>query len=100
MVASGCGSTGYVDKNPITCPTSDSESCYYINSNKPIQPYSQSVFYQGQNVPTVGLLPSNCDQYEACAYLGNVGVWAVWETDPTGASKLEATYGPPTDSTG
>jgi hypothetical protein len=96
----GPGGT-YGAAHPIQCSTDDSESCYYVNSNKPVSPNPQSVSYNGMTVATVGLLPPNCSTYNACTYLGNVGVWQVWDTNPKGTSHLEATYGaPPSGSTG
>jgi hypothetical protein len=85
----------YGAAHPIQRATDDSESCYYVNSNKPVAPNPQSVSYSGSTVPTVGQLPTQCLTYTACTYLGNVGVWQVWNTNPKGSGKLEATYGPP-----
>ncbi len=84
----------------INCTTGDSESCYYTDSNKPTPPSPQSVSFNGMTVPTVGVLPPSCAMYTACTFLGNVGVWAVWDTNPKGTSMLESTYGPPSSSSG
>lgn len=86
----------------IYCATQDSESCYYLKSNKPVPPNPQSVTYDGAAIPTVGQLPFQCvNTFEACTYVANVGVWQVWNTDPKGITHLEATYGaPPSPPTG
>jgi hypothetical protein len=83
--------------NQVVCSAKDALSCYNEGTNKPVPPAPQSVTFNGTVVPTFGLLPSNCDAYTACTYLGNVGVWSVWDTNPKGPSHLEAVWGPPAD---
>jgi hypothetical protein len=80
--------------NPIQCPTSDSLSCYYVNSNRPVSA-AKSVLFHGSPVPVVGLEPPYCTESEGnCPYEGSVGAYVVVQVrdGPNKPSRLEAVY--------
>lgn len=92
------------EQNPIQCSTGDSLSCYYVNSNRPVNG-AQSVNFDGQTVPVVGIEPTYCVQsLDNCPYEGYAGEYVVSDVrnGPKQPSRLEAEWSPtpPAGATG
>jgi hypothetical protein len=79
---------------PDLLPYGDSLSCYYINSNRPVN-RAHSLTYDGQTVPVVGVLPYKCyTRQGGCSVAGRVGPYGVWDLNPSGTFQLVAVYSP------